>query len=100
MAVFDKTSHPGGETVSIWQGTFSVPEFAPLKSNESADVCVVGAGIAGLSTGYLLIKAGKKVIVVDDGPVGGGETGRTTAHLTAAMDDRIFVLEKVHGAEA
>src|SRR3954470_1997768 len=100
MAVFDKTSHPGGETVSIWQGTFSVPEFAPLKSSESADVCIVGAGIAGLSTAYLLAKAGKKVIVVDDGPIGGGETGRTTAHLTAAMDDRIFVLEKVHGGEA
>ena len=99
MAVFDKTSHPGGETVSIWQGTFKVPDFEPLKESAVADCCVIGAGIAGLSTAYLLTKAGKKVIVVDDGPIGGGETGRTTAHLTAAMDDRIFVLEKVHGEE-
>jgi glycine/D-amino acid oxidase-like deaminating enzyme/nitrite reductase/ring-hydroxylating ferredoxin subunit len=99
MAVFDKTSHPGGETVSIWQGTFTVPAFEPLKSSETADVCVVGAGISGLSTAYLLAKAGKRVVVVDDGPIGGGETGRTTAHLTAAMDDRIYVLEKLYGEE-
>ena len=99
MAVFDNTSHPGGETVSIWQGTFEVPKFEPLKSSETTDVCVVGAGIAGLSTAYLVAKAGKRVVVVDDGPIGGGETGRTTAHLTSAMDDRIFVLEQVHGEE-
>jgi glycine/D-amino acid oxidase-like deaminating enzyme/nitrite reductase/ring-hydroxylating ferredoxin subunit len=99
MAVFDKTSHPGGETTSIWQGTFEVPRYEALKSSITTDVCVVGAGIAGLSTAYLLAKAGKHVVVVDDGPIGGGETGRTTAHLTNAMDDRIFVLEKVHGED-
>lgn len=100
MAVFDKTSHPGGESVSIWQGTFRVPDFEPLRSSITTDVCVIGAGIAGLSTAYLLAKAGKHVVVVDDGPIGGGETGRTTAHLTAAMDDRIYNLEKVHGPDA
>jgi glycine/D-amino acid oxidase-like deaminating enzyme/nitrite reductase/ring-hydroxylating ferredoxin subunit len=100
MAQFDHTSHPGGETTSIWQATFTVPPFEPLKESVTTDCCVVGAGIAGLSTAYLLAKAGKRVLVVDDGPIGGGESGRTTAHLTAAMDDRIYVLEKVHGEEA
>ncbi|MEO5568564.1 MAG: FAD-dependent oxidoreductase [Gemmatimonadaceae bacterium] len=99
MASFDKTSHPGGETVSIWQGTFTVPSYKSLQTSASADVCVVGAGIAGLSTAYLLTKAGKRVIVVDDGPIGGGETGRTTAHLANAMDDRIYRLEQIHGEE-
>jgi glycine/D-amino acid oxidase-like deaminating enzyme/nitrite reductase/ring-hydroxylating ferredoxin subunit len=100
MAVFDNTSHPGGETTSVWQGTFKVPEYDKLKESATTDCCVVGAGIAGLSTAYLLTRAGKRVIVVDDGPIGGGETGRTTAHLTAAMDDRIYVLEKLHGEES
>jgi glycine/D-amino acid oxidase-like deaminating enzyme/nitrite reductase/ring-hydroxylating ferredoxin subunit len=59
----------------------------------------VGAGIAGLSAAYLLSRAGKKVIVLDAGEVGGGETGRTTAHLACAIDDRFYRLESWHGEE-
>src|SRR5215216_1611877 len=95
----EHTTNPGGETASIWLGTFDVPSFPALGADTRTEVCVVGAGIAGLSTAYMLTKAGKKVIVIDDGPVGGGESGRTTAHLTNAMDDRIYVLEHVHGEE-
>src|SRR5215216_462857 len=95
----EHTTNPGGETASIWLGTFDVPSFPALGADARTEVCVVGAGIAGLSTAYMLTKAGKKVIVIDDGPVGGGESGRTTAHLTNAMDDRIYVLEHVHGED-
>jgi len=35
--------------------------------------------------------------VLDDGPIGGGETGRTTAHLASAVDDRYFHLEQKFG---
>lgn len=41
---------------------------------DRADPCVVGPGLAGLTTAYLLTKAGRSVIVVDDGPVFSGET--------------------------
>ena len=95
----EHNTNPGGETASIWMGTFDVPSFPSLGASAQCDVCVVGAGIAGLSVAYMLTKAGKKVIVVDDGPIGGGESGRTTAHLSNAMDDRIYVLEHVHGEE-
>jgi glycine/D-amino acid oxidase-like deaminating enzyme len=54
-------------------------------------------GIAGLTTAYLLAREGKSVIVLDDGPIGGGATGRTTAHLVTALDDRYFELERLHG---
>src|SRR5207237_8175681 len=56
-----------------------------------------GAGIESVSSRYTLAKADKKVIVIDDGPIGGGESGRTTAHLTWAMDDRVYNLESIHG---
>jgi glycine/D-amino acid oxidase-like deaminating enzyme/nitrite reductase/ring-hydroxylating ferredoxin subunit len=85
-------------TTSIWQATAETPSYPRLTANETADVCVVGAGIAGLSAAYHLAREGKRVIVVDDGAVGNGETGRTTAHLTNAMDERIDWLEKVHGS--
>lgn len=62
-------------------------------------MCVIGAGIAGLTTAYLLAREGKAVIVLDDGPIGGGMTARTTAHLTNALDDRFYELERLFGEE-
>lgn len=87
------------ETRSVWMETERAPEFPPLAENISADVCVVGAGMAGMMTAYQLAKAGKRVIVLDDGAVGGGETGRTTAHIASALDDRYFRIEAMHGAD-
>ena len=88
-----------GQTTSVWMGTTDVPEFLPLDRDLRANVCVIGAGIAGMTTAYLLARAGRAVVVIDDGPVGGGETGRTTAHLTAALDDRYYAIEKMHGRD-
>lgn len=86
-----------GESISAWMATATLPLFSPLTQNEHADVCIVGAGIAGLTTAYLLGRAGKSVIVLDDGPIVSGETERTTAHLSTALDDRYFELEGLHG---
>jgi glycine/D-amino acid oxidase-like deaminating enzyme/nitrite reductase/ring-hydroxylating ferredoxin subunit len=70
-----------------------------LTGDLQVDVCVVGAGIAGLTTAYLLANAGKLVAVIDDGPIGGGMTQRTTGHLTHMLDDRYFELERLRGQE-
>src|SRR5687767_15974789 len=88
-----------GQTTSIWMATQRLPDFAPLSQHLHADVCIVGAGIAGLSTAYLLTREGKSVIVLDDGPIVSGETERTTAHLVNALDDRFFELARLHGEE-
>ena len=90
---------PSGKTRSIWMDTAPTPSLEPLTESLECDVCVVGAGIAGMSTAYALATAGKRVIVIDDGPIGGGETSRTTAHLANAMDDRFYSLEETHGAD-
>ena len=88
-----------GFTRSAWMATADVPDYPPLTEEAECDVCIVGAGIAGLTTAYTLMKAGRRVIVLDDGPIGGGETGRTTAHLSWALDDYYIEIEKVHGAD-
>ena len=86
-----------GPTASLWMTEeISAPEVV-LQTDQHVDVCIVGAGIAGMTTAYHLAREGKQVIVLDDGPLGGGETGRTTAHLANALDDRYFRLERVHG---
>jgi glycine/D-amino acid oxidase-like deaminating enzyme/nitrite reductase/ring-hydroxylating ferredoxin subunit len=70
-----------GASISVWLNTCAVPEYPPLAGDTEASVCVIGAGIAGLSTAYLLAREGKDVVLIDALGVGAGETGRTTAHL-------------------
>ena len=86
-------------SVSVWEATSVQRTFTPLAGDAEADVCVVGAGIAGMTAAYLLAKAGRRVVVVEKDAVGAGETGQTTAHLSSALDDYYHVLEKVHGGE-
>ncbi len=88
-----------GETKSVWMSAPGVRSEGALKENTKTDVCVVGAGISGLTTAYLLALEGKDVVVLDDGPIAGGETCRTTAHVTHALDDRYFNLERLHGSK-
>ena len=73
--------------------------YRKLEEDIRVDVAVVGGGIAGITTGYLLSREGRKVAVLDDGNIGSGETGRTTAHITHALDDRYYRIEKLHGAD-
>jgi len=87
----------GAQSVSVWMASASVPSFGPLAEDPNADVCVVGAGIAGMTTAYLLARQGRSVVVLDDGPIAGGQTQRTTAHLSNAIDDRYFEIERLHG---
>jgi len=86
-----------GTTTSIWAATSDIKSRPALTKDAASDVCVVGAGIAGLTTAYLLAEEGRSVIVIDDGPIAGGETSRTTAHLVNALDDRYFEIERLHG---
>ncbi len=88
-----------GHTTSVWMANTEVPQFQPLNQDLRTNVCVIGAGIAGMTTAYLLARAGRAVVLIDDGPIGGGETSRTTAHLTAALDDRYYNIAKLHGEE-
>ena len=80
-------------------GAAKAASEAPLATDISTDVCIVGAGMAGLSVAYELSKRGREVVVVDDGTPGCGETSRTTAHLSNSLDDRYFEVEKLHGKE-
>jgi glycine/D-amino acid oxidase-like deaminating enzyme/nitrite reductase/ring-hydroxylating ferredoxin subunit len=79
-----------------WRDRVEVPELAPLAADVRADVCVIGAGVAGLTTAYLLARQGSKVVILESGTIGGGETGSTTAHLSNALDDRYAVLERIY----
>jgi glycine/D-amino acid oxidase-like deaminating enzyme/nitrite reductase/ring-hydroxylating ferredoxin subunit len=80
-------------------GPAVTPAYPRLNSDATAQVCVVGGGIAGTVTAYLLAKEGRSVVLLDRQAIGGGETGRTTAHLSNALDRRFHRLEWLHGEE-
>ena len=88
-----------GNNISYWQASKDGLRTDTLTGSVNTDVCIIGGGISGLTTAYLLTKAGKNVVVLDDGAIGGGETSRTTAHLSYAIDDRIYRIKKWHGEE-
>ena len=91
-------AEPGksGQTTSVWMSE-AVPTVPPLATGAHADVCIVGAGMAGITTAYCLMKEGKSIIVLDDSRPGGGMTQRTTAHLSNEIDDGYVEIERLHG---
>lgn len=90
----------GGVSRSVWTDTLGERMKGEVLMNDlDTDVCVIGAGIAGLTTAYLALKEGLKVIVLEDGEILSGETERTTAHLANALDDRFYEIIKWHGEE-
>ena len=94
----DKNSTSGSHR-SYWSEAAGPLVYKTLDADVFADVLVVGGGISGLTTAYCLSKAGRKVILIEDGYLGSGESGRTTAHITYALDDRYYDLEKFFGKE-
>lgn len=81
---------------SVWSATVDMPVFPPLSANLTTEVCVIGAGLAGLTTAYLLAREGVSVVVVEALDIGAGETSHTTAHI-AVPDERYSRLEASHG---
>lgn len=92
------TTLPLSDTSPVWAET-KMPRSLTLTETIQTDVCVVGAGIAGLTTAYLLTQAGKSVVLLDDGPLVSGQTQCTSAHLSSAIDDRFTEIEKWHGEQ-
>lgn len=86
-----------GENRSYWTLSANPIIFQKLQKPVETDVLVVGGGISGLTAAYSLAQAGVKVTLVEDGYIGSGESGRTTAHITYALDDRYSEIEKMFG---
>jgi glycine/D-amino acid oxidase-like deaminating enzyme/nitrite reductase/ring-hydroxylating ferredoxin subunit len=88
-------------TTSVWAPEISQPTdgVRPLLEDDSAEVCIVGAGIAGLLIAQHLASAGRSVVILDQAGTLAGETRRTTAHLTSVLDAGYARLESMHGVE-
>jgi glycine/D-amino acid oxidase-like deaminating enzyme/nitrite reductase/ring-hydroxylating ferredoxin subunit len=84
---------------SLWIETTPETTYPQLGQNVDVDVVVVGAGITGVMTAWLLKQEGRRVALVDMLRVGEGATGYTTAKLTVGHNLIYADLLKKHGEE-
>ncbi|NOK10257.1 FAD-dependent oxidoreductase [Corallococcus exercitus] len=82
---------------SLWTVTTLPRDFPSLPGDLDVDVAIIGGGIAGLTTAWLLKRAGKKVAVLEMHRILSGQTGQTTAHLTELLDTPYTTLLKDFG---
>lgn len=86
-------------TRSYWQEGIASPTFGRLDGPKKADVVVIGGGITGLMTAYLLRQEGASVVVLEKRHVGSGESSNTTAHLTCQTDRSLSALADGFGID-
>ena len=85
---------------SIWTQTAVFPSFPALEGDLRADAAIVGGGLTGILTAWLLRQAGADVVVLEADRVGGGQTAGTTAKLTAQHGLKYSQLLETLGNEA
>ncbi|MGD6793237.1 FAD-dependent oxidoreductase [Metabacillus indicus] len=69
-----------------WRDTSNLPAFPKLSKHITVDAAVVGGGITGITSAYLLAKEGLKVALIDSDCLLNGTTGHTTAKVTIQHD--------------
>jgi glycine/D-amino acid oxidase-like deaminating enzyme len=74
------------------------PTVPAMPGGASADVCVVGGGLTGLSTALALRRLGLSVILLERSHVGFGASGRNAGHLTPVIGKDLPTLAKMFGA--
>jgi glycine/D-amino acid oxidase-like deaminating enzyme len=87
------------EGESCWTATAQLPVFQPLAQSLDVDVVVIGGGVTGITTAHLLKQAGVRVALIEQHRCGSGQTGRSTAHLTAVTDVPLTRLVERQGAD-
>jgi glycine/D-amino acid oxidase-like deaminating enzyme/nitrite reductase/ring-hydroxylating ferredoxin subunit len=92
-------SHSIAKPHSPW-AEFELPAFPSLDRDLEVDVVVVGGGLTGITTAYLLRKSGARVALVERGRLASADTSRTTAHLTYVTDQRLQHLVNKFGKDA
>ena len=68
---------------SLWTGTVNLPAYPALDGDCRTDIAVIGGGLTGLLTAWLLRREGAGTLLLEAGHLCGGQTAGTTAKLTA-----------------
>ncbi len=71
---------------SLWSLSQKTSTYPPLSQHTKTDICIVGAGITGITLAYLLKDTPLTICLIDSDRVSSGTTAYTTAKVTAQHD--------------
>lgn len=84
---------------SIWLDEIAPDVQPPLDEDTSADVAIVGAGIAGVATAYNLARTGAKVVILDSRTVAEAASGRNAGFLLAGVAENFVAATLRYGED-
>ena len=85
--------------ISVWNATAPSTSYAPLDRDLDLDVAVVGGGVAGLTTAWMLARAGLNVAVLEADRIAAGASANSTVKVTSGHVLRYSELERLHNEE-
>lgn len=90
---------PDEKNISYWIASTKESNYPPLETDLTVDVAIIGGGIVGITTAFLLRRAGMDVALLEMDRVCRGTTGYTTAKVTSGHSVIYKQLESAHGAD-
>lgn len=85
--------------VSFWIDSTGDTNYPKVEEDLDVDVAIIGGGITGLTTAYLLRRQGLKIAVIDANRIAKGVSGHTTAKITSQHTLKYYKMINAVGEE-
>jgi glycine/D-amino acid oxidase-like deaminating enzyme len=82
-----------------WKNIERPKDYPQLSGNIETEIAIIGGGLAGVITAYLLAKEGRQVVLLEKKHIGSGATEYTTAFLTHDIDTDLADLVSMFGED-
>jgi len=97
---FQSYAGSGDHTTSYYAASANPSPVRPkLEGHVEIDICIVGAGYSGLSTGLHLVEKGYKVVIIEGARVGWGASGRNGGQIVNGLNASLQTIKKRYGQD-